>query len=70
MLLLVGTAGSMGPKVEAGCEFVCRTGGIAAIGALNDAAALLHGDAGTTITTGIDGIEWKNEDAGRHRQMR
>lgn len=41
--------GSMGPKVEAACRFVERTGGIAAIGALTDAAALLAGDRGTLV---------------------
>ena len=51
-------SGSMGPKVEAACAFVRKTGGIAAIGALQDAVALLHSHAGTTITTSIDGIEW------------
>lgn len=42
--------GSMGPKVEAACEFVEQTGGIAAIGRLEDAARLLNGDAGTRVT--------------------
>jgi len=51
-------AGSMGPKVEAACKFVRTTGGVAAIGALEDAAALLRGDAGTMITTQTKGIEW------------
>jgi carbamate kinase len=42
-------SGSMGPKVDAACRFVERTGGTAAIGALDDAAAILAGEAGTTI---------------------
>jgi carbamate kinase len=42
-------AGSMGPKVQAAAEFVRRTGGVAAIGALEDAAAVLAGRAGTRI---------------------
>jgi len=42
-------AGSMGPKVEAACRFVERTGGLAAIGALDDAEAILAGRAGTQI---------------------
>ncbi len=42
-------AGSMGPKVEAACRFVEATGGIAAIGRLGEAPALLAGEAGTTI---------------------
>jgi carbamate kinase len=41
--------GSMGPKVEAACEFVEQTGGIAAIGRLQDAAAILAGGAGTVV---------------------
>jgi carbamate kinase len=42
-------AGSMGPKAEAACRFVDRTGRRAAIGALEDAAALIVGTAGTQI---------------------
>jgi carbamate kinase len=42
--------GSMGPKVEAACDFVEATGGRAAIGRLADAAALLAGTAGTTVS--------------------
>jgi carbamate kinase len=42
--------GSMGPKVDAACEFVEATGGIAAIGRLQDATALLAGNAGSLIT--------------------
>lgn len=42
-------AGSMAPKVQAGCEFVEHTGGIAGIGRLQDAAAILAGTAGTVI---------------------
>jgi carbamate kinase len=41
--------GSMGPKVEAACRFVERTGGTAAIGALDEAAELLAGRAGTQV---------------------
>jgi carbamate kinase len=43
-------AGSMGPKVEACVHFVTATGQPAAIGALADAAAILAGRAGTTIS--------------------
>jgi carbamate kinase len=42
-------AGSMGPKVEAACEFVERTGKPAAIGRLDEAEALLQGKSGTVI---------------------
>jgi carbamate kinase len=43
-------AGSMGPKVEAACRFVEATGKTAAIGRLDAATALLHGEAGTTVS--------------------
>ncbi len=43
-------AGSMGPKVDAACRFVEVTGDMAAIGRLEDAVAILAGDAGTVIT--------------------
>ena len=42
-------AGSMGPKVEAACRFVEHGGMLAAIGALDDAAALLRGERGTIV---------------------
>lgn len=41
-------AGSMGPKVEACCDFA-EAGGRAVIGALDQAAAVVRGDAGTRI---------------------
>jgi carbamate kinase len=41
--------GSMRPKAEAAARFVGRTGGFAAIGALEDAAAIVRGEAGTRI---------------------
>lgn len=43
-------AGSMGPKVEAACRFVEITGGMAAVGRLEDAAEILEGTAGTIVT--------------------
>jgi carbamate kinase len=43
-------AGSMGPKVEACIRFVTASGHPAAIGALADAADVLAGRAGTTIS--------------------
>jgi carbamate kinase len=42
-------AGSMGPKVEAAAHFVRETDGRAAIGAVEDARAILEGVAGTQI---------------------
>lgn len=43
-------AGSMGPKVAAACDFVRRTGGRAVIGSIEQAAALVTGEAGTVIS--------------------
>lgn len=44
--------GSMAPKAEAAARFVEGGGGMAAIGSLEDAAAMLAGDAGTLVTAG------------------
>ena len=41
--------GSMGPKIEAACRFVEATGGLAGIGALADARAILRGERGTMV---------------------
>ena len=43
-------AGSMAPKVEAACEFAEQTGGLAGVGRLQDAQAIITGKAGTVIT--------------------
>lgn len=42
--------GSMGPKVEAACAFVRKTGGAAGIGKLDQALAILEGRSGTLVT--------------------
>ena len=42
-------AGSMGPKVEAACDFVRETGKRAAIGSLADIEAIVAGQAGTIV---------------------
>jgi carbamate kinase len=42
-------AGSMGPKVEAAVQFVEKTGGRAAIGALQDIEGIVEGEKGTNI---------------------
>jgi carbamate kinase len=39
----------MGPKVQAACEFADATGHAACIGALEDTARMLRGEAGTTV---------------------
>ena len=43
-------AGSMGPKVEAACDFVKRSGQRAVIGALTDLEAMVNGTAGTQFS--------------------
>ncbi len=50
--------GSMGPKVEAACRFAERTGQRAAISALEDLAALVAGEAGTTVDADVAGVHW------------
>jgi carbamate kinase len=45
-------AGSMGPKVEAACNFVRRTGKEAVIGSLADIKDIVHGSAGTRVRNG------------------
>jgi carbamate kinase len=44
--------GSMGPKIEAAKQFAASKGRMAAIGRLEDAMAILSGDAGTTVAHG------------------
>jgi carbamate kinase len=51
-------AGSMGPKVEAACEFATHTGGLASIGALTDAARILEGQAGTTVSRAFTSLDY------------
>ena len=43
-------AGSMGPKVEAACDFVRRTGERAVIGSLSEITGMVDGTSGTQIT--------------------
>jgi carbamate kinase len=42
-------AGSMGPKVKAAARFASKTGKRAAIGSLDDIAAIVAGAAGTNV---------------------
>jgi carbamate kinase len=51
-------AGSMAPKVEAACEFVEQTGGLAGVGRLQDAQAIITGEAGTVITREATDTLW------------
>jgi carbamate kinase len=48
--LLSFAAGSMGPKVDAACRFVERTGRRAAIGSLAELEDVVRGSAGTQVT--------------------
>jgi carbamate kinase len=43
--------GSMGPKVQAACEFARGSGSVAGIRRLEDVSAMLAGEAGTRIDT-------------------
>jgi len=51
--------GSMGPKVEAACEFVEQTGAMAGIGRLDEVLAIPSGEAGTLITQAGEDTEWR-----------
>jgi carbamate kinase len=51
-------AGSMGPKVEAACRFVERTGGTAAIGSLDAVEEILDGRAGTQVSAAGPTLEY------------
>lgn len=51
-------AGSMGPKVQAACEFAKATGKQAIIGALADIEAIVQGKAGTMVTIEASDIEY------------
>ncbi len=51
-------AGSMGPKVDAACQFVKLTGNEAAIGALDDLGNITSKTAGTIITNSCEGLHY------------
>ena len=52
-------AGSMGPKVQAACEFARHTGKVAVIGSLADIEAIVQGTAGTRVSTAKPGISYR-----------
>ncbi|MBU3059177.1 carbamate kinase [Pseudomonas indica] len=52
-------AGSMGPKVQAACEFARHTGKAAVIGSLADIQAIVQGEAGTRVSTAQAGIRYR-----------
>jgi carbamate kinase len=54
-------AGSIGPKVEAACDFASSTGGFAGIGRLEDAPAILAQRRGTIVTIEADGLDFRPE---------
>jgi len=58
MEALTFAAGSMGPKVEAACDFARATGGRAGIGALEDAVAIIEGRAGTLVSSEYGGLDY------------
>jgi carbamate kinase len=57
----------MGPKVEAACRFVERTGGTAAIGRLEEIQELLDGRAGTQVSADGPQFEYRDRAQGRER---
>lgn len=57
-------AGSMGPKVDAACQFARATGKIAAIGALADIPAIVRGERGTIVSPSFSGLTWHGQPPG------
>ncbi|RRV04593.1 carbamate kinase [Pseudomonas sp. v388] len=51
-------AGSMGPKVQAACEFARHTGNVAVIGSLSDIEQIVAGQAGTRVSMASRGITY------------
>lgn len=49
-------AGSMGPKVEAACQFARHTGKVAVIGSLEQIEAIVRGAAGTRVSLAATGL--------------
>lgn len=52
-------AGSMGPKVQAACEFARHTGKVAVIGSLPQIEAIVQGSAGTRVSTERAGVTFR-----------
>jgi carbamate kinase len=57
--LLGFAAGSMGPKVQAACEFARNTGKAAVIGSLADIEAIVQGRAGSRVSLSTAEIEYR-----------
>jgi carbamate kinase len=51
-------AGSMGPKVDAACQFARATGKAAAIGSLADIPDIVKHEPGTIISSSYQDISW------------
>jgi carbamate kinase len=51
-------AGSMGPKVDAACQFARGPGRKAAIGALADIEAIVRGERGTIVSSDFSELTW------------
>lgn len=52
---LIFASGSMGPKVQAACQFA-RSGGDAVVGSLADIEEITAGRAGTRVSTGVSAL--------------
>lgn len=52
-------AGSMGPKIQAACEFARHTGKVAVIGSLPNIEAIVQGSAGTRVSTAQAGLTFR-----------
>lgn len=52
-------AGSMGPKVQAACDFARHAGKVAVIGSLADIEDIVKGTAGTRVSTSKPGIDYR-----------
>lgn len=52
-------AGSMGPKVEAAAAFASSTNNTCVIGALLELDGMLHGHAGTRVSTDVTGVQYR-----------
>ena len=52
-------AGSMGPKIQAACEFARHTGKPAVIGALADIEEIVRGNAGTHVSCAERGLRYR-----------
>ncbi|MFW2177283.1 MULTISPECIES: carbamate kinase [unclassified Moraxella] len=50
--------GSMGPKIQAACEFARNTGKVAVIGSLANIEAIVQGTSGTRISTEYQGVQY------------